>query len=116
MGTLAYRKINNTAAANHMLDLCNQHNVKDWPYPALQYLRGEITADQMFGQADNNDKMTEARTYAGIESAILGKKQAAIDNLNWVRHKGNREFCEYQIALSELKRFGREKKVMGKSS
>jgi tetratricopeptide (TPR) repeat protein len=79
-------------------------DTSEWPYPVFQYLKREITAEQLLAQATTNDKMTEARAYLGLDLATDGKSQEAMPHLLWVKENGNRRFIEYPLALAEIKR------------
>jgi tetratricopeptide (TPR) repeat protein len=101
---LAYRKAQNPRAGDYMLGWWQPNETKMWPYPVLRFLRGEITGKDLLSAADTNDRMTEAKTYLGMQQSIEGKTKEAVENLSWVRGNGNRSFSEYQLALSELGR------------
>ena len=76
----------------------------DWPYPVLQYLDHSLTLSELLAQANDNDKLTEAHAYAGLQLSLNGESQAAIEQLHWVRENGNKSFDEYPLALAELDR------------
>jgi tetratricopeptide (TPR) repeat protein len=76
----------------------------EWPYPVLQYLNHSLTLSELFAQANDNDKLTEAHAYAGLVLSLNGERQAAIEHLRWVRENGNKSFVEYPLALAELDR------------
>ncbi|MBV9960246.1 MAG: tetratricopeptide repeat protein, partial [Acidobacteria bacterium] len=75
-----------------------------WPYPVLRYLKGELTAQQLLAGAKDNDQLTEAHAYLGVNLSIGGERDEAVAHLRWVRENGNRRFDEYPLALSELER------------
>jgi len=75
-----------------------------WPYPVVQYLRHTLTIEQLLAQATDNDKLTEAHAYAGLEFARSGDRAAALDHLRWVKENGNKNFVEYPLALAEIAR------------
>jgi hypothetical protein len=88
---------------------------KEWPYPVIQYLRGEIAADKLLDIvvggmpsiiAIDNGKMIVARTYIGMQLSLSGRKDEALPHLRWVRDKGKKESAEYEylLAISELSR------------
>jgi len=76
----------------------------DWPYPVLQYVNHTLGLAEMLAQANNNDKLTEAHAYAGMQLALNGDTQAALEHLRWVKDNGNKDFVEYPLALSEIAR------------
>jgi len=79
-------------------------DAKAWPAPVFQYLRGDLKEEGLLASATDNDKMTEARAYAGMSLALAGRLDAARPHLEWVVKNGNREFVEYTLAQSELRR------------
>ena len=52
----------------------------------------------------NNDQMTEARAYLGMDLALSGKKEEALGHLTWVKEYGDRTLLEYAMAVTEFKR------------
>jgi tetratricopeptide (TPR) repeat protein len=79
-------------------------NASEWPYPVIQYLRRKLTIEQLLAQATDNDKLTEAHAYAGLEFSRSGDRAAALDHLHWVKENGNKNFVEYPLALAEIAR------------
>lgn len=75
-----------------------------WPYPVLRYLKGELTAQQLVAAAKDNDQLTEAHAYLGVDLAASGQRDEAVAHLRWVRENGNKRFDEYPLALAELER------------
>lgn len=76
----------------------------DWPYPVLQYVNHTLTLTEMLAQANDNDKLTEAHAYAGLQLALNGETQAALEHFRWVKDNGNKDFVEYPLALAEIAR------------
>jgi len=54
--------------------------------------------------ADNNDRMTEARAYIGMNLLLEGKQQEAVEHFRWVQASGRKTYLQYRLALAELKR------------
>lgn len=102
---LGFRQARRAAPANEFLKLA-MSKIEDsaWPYPIIRYFHHEITAQDLLGLAKDKDKMTEARTYIGIDQALSGHSDEALAHLNWVKDNGNKRYFEYQLALSELSR------------
>jgi tetratricopeptide (TPR) repeat protein len=86
-----------------LLDCGTKCDVTAWPYPITRYLRGEIPATALISSATDNDKMTEAHAYIGMNAATLGQNQDAIKEFDWVIKNGNKDFTEYPLAISEKK-------------
>jgi lipoprotein NlpI len=79
-------------------------DAKSWPAALVKYLRADIGEKDLLALATDNDKMTEARAYVGMSLALEGRLDAARTHLEWVVKNGNRDFIEYGLAKSELRR------------
>lgn len=86
-------------------------DAKAWSLSIIKYLRGDLTEKVLLELAIDNDKMTEARAYVGMNLALMGRVDAARPHLDWVVKNGNREFIEYTLAQAELRRITTPKKV-----
>jgi hypothetical protein len=73
-----------------------------WPYPIVRYLQNEINASDLKQLSVDSQKMTESRGYIGMDLSLEGRVQEALQEFNWVRENGNREFYEYELAISEI--------------
>ena len=100
-------------AARMLEESANRCNQSKWPYPVLQYLRGELESREVLARAINNDDRTEAHGYIGLDLALKGKIKEALEHFSWVREYGNRQFVEYKFALAELKRMEDSGKLPG---
>jgi tetratricopeptide (TPR) repeat protein len=76
----------------------------EWPYPVIRYLQQRITASQLLELATDNDKLTEAHAYIGLDLSLNGASEKALPHLHWVRENGNKNFIEYPLALGEIRR------------
>jgi lipoprotein NlpI len=80
-------------------------NSASWPYPIITYLRGELAADALVAMAgNNNDRLTEAHGYIGMDELLKDQKEEAVSHFKWVREHGNKNFVEYILATIELSR------------
>src|SRR6266404_2152789 len=79
-----------------------------WPYPVIQYLLTEISAQDLLKRATDNDKQTEAHAYLGLNFSLAEKREDALEHLRWVKEHGNQDFYEYPLALAELERLEKE--------
>jgi hypothetical protein len=105
MGAVAARRLNRPEEAAGMLDkVASWLPPFSWTTRMLLYMRHAIPQSEILGAADTDDQRTEARTYAGFDDALAGKRETAIRHLQWVQEKGNRYSLEYQMAVAELKR------------
>ena len=100
-----YRQAKRETEAGKVLDEATaQLDAITWPNAVLRYLRREITAQSLLTAPMNNDQMTEARAYLGMDLALAGKKDEALVHLRWVKEYGNRNFVEYPMAVTEISR------------
>jgi len=106
-GCLGYREAGRTAEADILLAApgkLNECQDQKWVCRVLKYLRHEISAEQLLTEANDNDKLTEARTYIGIDLALSGRRQEALPHLRWVVANGNHRFTEYPLAKAWLEK------------
>jgi tetratricopeptide (TPR) repeat protein len=73
-----------------------------WPYPIVRYLRNEISETTLMNSATDNDRLTEAHAYIGMNLSLLGPSPEALKHFKWIIESGNRDFTEYLLALSEI--------------
>jgi lipoprotein NlpI len=100
-----YRQVKREGDAARVLEEAStKADPKRWPYPVVRYLRDEITAQELLTQATDGDKKTEAQAYIGMDLSLAGKPIEALIYLQWVQENGNKNFVEYSLALSEIKR------------
>jgi lipoprotein NlpI len=100
-----YRKDKLLSEADGLLDeMASKLNASEWPYPVIKYLKRNITAQQLISSAKDNDELTEAHAYLGMDLVLSENRDEGITHLQWVSEKGNRNFVEYRMALGELKR------------
>jgi tetratricopeptide (TPR) repeat protein len=105
LATVAYRLAGKADEAKDILDLAAKRgNTAAWPYPIISFFRGETTSDNMLMQATNNDRLTEAHTYIGMDLLLKRQDEVALSHFVWVKEHGNKAFVEYPLALIELDR------------
>ncbi len=109
LSSFAYRRANRPDAAEYMLKWWKEYEYEKWPVQVIRFLRHENTVADVLSAANNNDLMTEAKAYIGMEYSLEGKINEAEENLKWVEVNGNRRFSEYQLALSELAKLAKSK-------
>ncbi len=93
-----------TPATNVLTEALTKLSDSEWPYPVFRYLQRQITAPELLNLATDNDKLTEAHAYIGLDLSLNGNRDEALPHLNWVKDSGNRNFVEYNLALSEIER------------
>lgn len=116
IAALGYRRADDVKAAKQVLDTAARRaNTKTWAYTIIKFLRGEITADALMKQATDNDRLTEAHTYIGMDLLLRERGEDARPHFEWVKEQGNRAFIEYKLALAELDRLARKPMSKGQS-
>jgi lipoprotein NlpI len=104
LGHLAARlEKDEQAAAKFLKDSAGKLD-EAWPYPSVQYLRGEIDEEALLKLATDDDKRTEARCFLGLDHLLKGNRDKALAHFRWVKEKGNVSYVQYGIAVAELKR------------
>lgn len=77
----------------------------EWPYPVIRYLNHSLSVEELLTTAgSDNDKLTEAHAYAGLDLSLKGERVLALEHLHWVAANGNKDFVEYPVALAEIAR------------
>lgn len=98
------------AAENILAEAAKRVDKSEWVFSVLQYLQRSITEAALLAQAGgDNDKLTEAHAYIGLDLALKGEREAALPHLSWVKDNGNKNFVEYPLATAELKRLESDK-------
>lgn len=93
-----------TPAGNILAEASAKLTVSEWPYPVIHYLQRKVTAPELLALATDNDKLTEAHAYIGLDLSLSGSREEALPHLHWVRENGNKNFIEYPLALAEIER------------
>lgn len=97
-----YRIANDTSAQQIITVASEKCDTLAWPYPALCYLRGDISGNSML--ASPNADTTEARYYLGQDLILKGRRADGIRHLLWVYENGEKCYFEYGLAIAELTR------------
>ncbi len=100
-GYVGYREAGNKEKAKALLAAPGESKTcldANWRCRLLKYFRHEIKAEELMAEANTKDKMTEARTYIGIDLALSGHRAEALPHFQWVIESGNRMFVEYHLA------------------
>jgi Tfp pilus assembly protein PilF len=100
-----YLQARNAANARKVLETAVERVDKSaWPYPAIEYLRRDISAKRLFSLADDEAKKNEARVYIGINLSLQGQHEAALGHLRWVKEHTRWGAIERSLAVSEIDR------------
>jgi lipoprotein NlpI len=107
LGHFALRRAHHDGDARRLLDeATTKIDTTDWPYPVIRYLRKEIDGKALLAAATDNDKMTDAQTFLGLDLIESGRSADALPGLKWVRDHGRKSFIEHDIAVAEIDRIG----------
>ena len=102
-GYFGLRRAGNADTAKRFLDdAAARCDTTAWPYPVIRYLRGELDQTAMLAAASDNDKMTVARFYLGLDLALKGRYEEAREHYRWVKEHGNPRFFQFSHAWAEL--------------
>ena len=102
-GYFGLRRAGNADSAKRLLDdAAARCETTAWPYPVIRYLRGELDQTAMLAAASDNDKMTVARFYLGLDLALKGRYEEAREHYRWVKEHGNPSLFQFTRALAEL--------------
>jgi len=106
IAVLSYRGAGKTDEAKTILDLsAKRSNSATWPYQIIRYLRNEVAGDALIALAgNNNDRLTEAHGYIGMDLMLKDQRDDALTHFKWVRDHGTRTFVEYKLAAVEINR------------
>lgn len=108
LGALSYKANNHT---QQYLDLLHTAMIKkpknEWPSAVFRYLAGQLSAKQLLSEAKDNDQLTEAQAYIGLDLLVQKKTKEAIPYLKWVKEHGNEAFNEYDLAVQELSKLSK---------
>jgi lipoprotein NlpI len=110
LGHLAARLDGDDDAAKRFLTDSAGKLAQDWPYPVVQFLRGELDESAVLDQATDNEKRTEAYCFLGLDHELKKNVDKARADFRWVKESGSRESVEYGIAVAELERMEGGKK------
>ncbi|MDT4952671.1 MAG: hypothetical protein QOJ02_809 [Acidobacteriota bacterium] len=98
-----YRQAQRDEDAKKFLDEASTKvDTSEWPYPVVRYLQHAINERELLALASDNDKLTEAHAYIGLDLSLSGNRDGALTHLRWVKENGNQRFVEYALALTEL--------------
>ena len=102
-GYFGFRRAGNADSAKRLLDdAAARCETTAWPYPVIRYFRGELDQTAMLAAASDNDKMTVARFYLGLDLALKGRYEEAREHYRWVKEHGNPSLFQFTRALAEL--------------
>jgi tetratricopeptide (TPR) repeat protein len=102
LGYLGLRRNSLTAQADALLtEATTKLDTTKWPYPIIQYLRDEITAEQLMALATDNNRLTDVHGYIGIDLLWTGKRDEGLSHINWVWDHGNGDLISCSIAMRE---------------
>jgi tetratricopeptide (TPR) repeat protein len=107
LGHLAARQAGDEMAAKRFLKDSVGKLDETWPYPVVQFLRGDIDEASLLKLSTVDDKRTDAHCFLGMDHAIKGRKREALAHFRWVKEHGRTDFFAYTIAVAELERLER---------
>jgi hypothetical protein len=105
LGDLAARMAKDEAAAKEFLGpIAKRLDASAWPYPVVQFLRGEIDEAKLLALAVDTDMQTDAHGYLGLYHELAGRKAEALVHYRWVKEHGTKWYLSHEIALAGMAR------------
>jgi tetratricopeptide (TPR) repeat protein len=104
IGHLAATQAGDEPAAERFLKDSVGKVEETWPYPVVQFLRGDIDEAALLKLSTEDAKRTEARCVLGMHHAIKGHKDEALAHFRWVKEHGDTTYIAYTVAVTELRR------------
>jgi len=96
------------AALELLADIERGVEADSWPAALVAVMRGTMAADALIAKAKRDEGLlTEAHAYIGILASIAGRRDEALQHLEWVKVNGRKDYIEYGFALGELRRLER---------
>ncbi|HJQ71532.1 MAG TPA: tetratricopeptide repeat protein [Blastocatellia bacterium] len=93
------------AAARKVLEEAALQGDKEmWPYPAIEYLLGKITALLLYRLAPDKAEKVEARAYIGLGLSLQGDHKAAREHFEWVKSHSASQPIPFYLVASEMER------------
>lgn len=78
------------------------------PMPCLDYLRGSITADQLWSTYGRDYNPTTAKYVIGMKQLFDGNKPESVKSLLWVAQRATRGNADFKNARAQLRILGAE--------
>jgi tetratricopeptide (TPR) repeat protein len=108
VGAIAHLRLGQRDEANALLTTAREASTSQpWTLLVADFLDGRIAQADFLSKAKSDGEKTEARTYIGLKAEIDGRKEEAITHFDWVVANGARNYYEYGMARSALKRLKR---------
>jgi tetratricopeptide (TPR) repeat protein len=104
LGYLAATQAGDKPAAERFLEDYIDKLDETWPYPVVQFLRGDIDEPALLKLSTDDAKRTDTHCVLGVHYAIQGHKDEALAHFRWVTDHGRKTFMAYTIAVTELDR------------
>ena len=94
-------------ADNFVKQVYGQCDRANWPYPVLQYIVGEITAEELRSLAKNEQQKADAETFIAYNhyQDPGGRNEETIKKLEWVVSLNYRDSISYILAKKLLHTF-----------
>jgi cytochrome c-type biogenesis protein CcmH/NrfG len=93
-----------SAARKVLEEALGEGDSKAWPYPAVEYLMGQISARLLFKAGEDEAQKVEARAYIGVSLSLQGDYKAAREHLEWVKNHSDSQPIQFFLAASEMER------------
>lgn len=100
---LAHRGAAEDSRATEIMKQVKSHVSDPWQQKLVDFVAGDLPADELLKEATDANQKTEANTYVAIAYLQQGKEAQARELLEWVLNNGNRSYLEYPLARALLR-------------
>jgi tetratricopeptide (TPR) repeat protein len=106
LGYVGFRMAGRNAEAQNLLESAlAECGPSGWQHTLLRFLHHDTSEGQLLAEAgQDNDQLTEANTYIGLDLLFSGRRNDALRRFQWVKDHGNRDFDEYHLVLTQVAR------------
>ena len=105
LGAVAHRRLEEPERATELLAQAEAIvQPQSWTSVVIDFLQERLAADAFLERARSQGEKTEAHAYIGFELARAGRVEEAITHFRWVKEQGARNYVEYHMAVSALRR------------
>jgi tetratricopeptide (TPR) repeat protein len=112
---LGYLQARQQAAALRIVkDGVREGDAQAWPYLAVEYLAGVISARVFVGLAQGEAQKVEARAYVGAKLSLEGDHKVALDHLKWVRKHSLAWTVPFALAVTQMERIKANSSIASK--
>ncbi len=108
VGAIGHLRLQQVDQARELLSTAREvSSSAPWTMLVADFLDDRVTPVAFLAKAKSDGEKTEAHAYIGFRAEIDGRKDEAITHFQWVTDNGAKNYYEYRMARSALKRLQR---------